>query len=355
MWQPRLGISWDVNGDSRSVVRGSAGIYYARLASLNLASVRSTNGSLSQTAAAASTFGTLPDYGELLPDADPLAIPDHPNIFVMDKDWQAPRTISATFSYERELSPGFAASLAYTHASTDNLTRFVDRNAAVFGNPWSTGIDGANGVGSMTTVESSAKSRYNGFTVGLRRATSRDFQFQVNYTLSYDKSDDDNERDPFTFRYARADSIEREYNWSDRDQRHRFNAWVLTRVPGDIYINNRISAYSAQPMSESCGADNEGTGERALVPTDRICADGSILQRNTLRKDNAFFSWDIRFSKPFAMGKNSMEVIFEIFNLFNTDNFKDPASGSLFLNFDGTLRGGLGEPRQAQAGVRYVF
>jgi hypothetical protein len=353
MWQPRLGISWDVNGDSRSVVRGSAGIYYARLASLNMASVRSTNGSRGQTLAAGSGFGTLPDYGELI--TPPPGDPDHPGIFVMDEDWQAPRTISATFSYERELSPGFAASLAYTHASTDNITRFVDRNAAVFGNPWSTGIDGTNGVGQMTTLESTAKSRYNGFTVGLRRATSRDFQFQINYTLAYDKSDDDNERDPFKFYYAQADSLDAEYNWSDRDQRHRFNAWLMTRVPGDIYINNRISAYSAQPTSESCGPDNEGTGERALSPQDRICDDGHILKRNTIRKDNAFFSWDIRFSKPFAMGKNSMEVIFEIFNLFNTDNFKDPASGGLFLNFDGTLRGGLGEPRQAQAGLRYVF
>jgi hypothetical protein len=353
MWQPRLGISWDVNGDSRSVVRGSAGIYYARLASLNFASVRSTNGSRGQTLVAGAGFGTLPAYGELV--TPPPGAPDHPGIFVMDKDWQAPRTISATFSYERELSPGFAASLAYTHASTDNITRFVDRNAAVFGNPWSTGIDVTNGVGQMTTLESSAKSRYNGFTVGFRRATSRDFQFQVNYTLSYDKSDDDNERDPFKFYYAQADSLDAEYNWSDRDQRHRFNAWVMTRVPGDIYINNRISAYSAQPTSESCGPDNEGTGERALSPQDRICDDGHILKRNTIRKDNAFFSWDIRFSKPFAMGSNSMEVIFEIFNLFNTDNFRDPASGGLFLNFDGTIRSGLGEPRQAQAGLRYVF
>lgn len=356
MWQPRLGISWDVNGDAKSIVRGSAGIYYARLASLNMASVRSTNGSRGQTLAGGSAFGTLPDYGELLPDPDPSALPDHPNIFVMDKDWQAPRTISATFSYERELSPGFAASLAYTHASTDNITRFVNRNDAVFGSPWSTGIDGTNGVGSMTTLESEAKSRYNGFTVGLRRATSRDFQFQINYTLSYDKSDDDNERDPFKFYYAQADSLDKEYNWSDRDQRHRFNAWVMTRVPGDIYINNRISAYSAQPTSESCGRPGSPpAGERAIVPQDRICADGSILQRNTIRKDNAFFSWDIRFSKPFAMGTNSMEVIFEIFNLFNTDNFRDPASGGLFLNFDGTIRSGLGEPRQAQAGLRYVF
>ncbi len=349
MWQPRLGISWDVNGDARSVVRGSAGIYYARLASLNLASVRSTNGSRGQT-----LFGPFPAYGELLPT--PPGVPDHPGVFVIDKDWVSPRTISATFSYERELSPGFAASLAYTHASTDNLTRFVNRNDALaFGSPWSTGIDGANGVSSLTTLESSAKSRYNGFTVGLRRATSRDFQFQINYTLSYDKSDDDNERDPFTLTYARADSLDAEYNWSNRDQRHRFNAWVMTRVPGDIYINNRISAYSAQPASESCGADNEGTGERAVTPQSRICPDGHILKRNTIRKDNAFFTWDIRFSKPFALGTNSMEVIFEIFNLFDTDNFRDPSGGGLFANFDGTIRSGLGEPRQAQAGLRYVF
>jgi len=61
-----------------------------------------------------------------------------------------------------------------------------------------------NGIFTLTTVESSAKSNYNGITIGLKRVLDPNFQFQVNYTLSYDKSDDDNERDPFTFRYAQA-------------------------------------------------------------------------------------------------------------------------------------------------------
>jgi hypothetical protein len=39
----------------------------------------------------------------------------------------------------------------------------------------------------------------------------------------------------------------------------------------------------------------------------------------------------------------------------NNDNFKDPSSQGTFLNFDGTIRSGLGEPRQFQAGVRYIF
>jgi hypothetical protein len=48
-------------------------------------------------------------------------------------------------------------------------------------------------------------------------------------------------------------------------------------------------------------------------------------------------------------------VIIEVFNVTNTDNFKDPAYGGLLFNFDGTVRSGLGDPRQVQAGLRWVF
>ncbi len=50
-----------------------------------------------------------------------------------------------------------------------------------------------------------------------------------------------------------------------------------------------------------------------------------------------------------------LEAVVEVFNVTNSDNFRDPAAGGLFLNFDGTIRSGLGEPRQAQVGIRYVF
>src|SRR5207237_8963349 len=105
----------------------------------------------------------------------------------------------------------------------------------------------------LTTVESSAKSRYNGITIGLKRVLNPNFQFQVNYTLSFDKSDDDNERDPFTFRYARPDSLQREYGWSDREHRHRFNLWTLVKLPLGLYMDNRVSYYSAQRVSASYG------------------------------------------------------------------------------------------------------
>lgn len=359
MFQPRLGFAYDVKGDTKQVIRGSAGIYYARIPGLNLASSRTTNGSRGQNlfrnSALTGILGAPPAYGELLPN--PTGGPFQPDVFVFDQNFRNPRTISATVSYDREVAPGTAISLSYTHARTDGLTRFINRNDAVFGSPWSTGLPGGNGIGTLTSVEATAKSRYNAFNIGARRTLNRKLEFQVNYTLGFDKADDDNERDPFSFRYVRPDRLDREYNWSDRDARHRVNAWFLAVLPGEIYLNNRFTAVSATPISESCGRPGTpARGERATVPSDRICADGSILQRNTLRKNNSIVSWDLRISKPISFGRGQMlEAIVEVFNVLNRDNFRDPSNVGLFLNFDGTIRSGIGEPRQLQTGLRYLF
>jgi hypothetical protein len=359
MFQPRLGIAWDVKGDGKSVVRAAAGLYYARIPGLNLASARSTNGSIGQTifrnSALTGILGPPPPYNSLLPA--PAGAPFRPDIFVFDKDFKNPRTISASIGYDTEILNSLAASVAYTYASTDNLTRFVNRNDAAFGSPWTSGLNGtANGVGVLTTVESSAKSRYQGVTFSLGRLADPNFQYQANYTLAVDKADDDNERDPFSFRYANAARLDREYNYSDRDQRHRLNLWALYHFPFDIYANTRFSWYSAQPTSEKC-INNAPSGQRATAPSDRICANGTILLRNTIRRDNAFASWDLRLSKPFHTGRRGQqfEVMAEVFNILNRDNFRDPSSASLLFNFDGTIRNGLGDPRQLQIGVRYGF
>ena len=127
-------------------------------------------------------------------------------------------------------------------------------------------------------------------------------------------------------------------------------------------MDNRVSYYSAQPVSVSCGPSPlfspfaPAAGQRATSAADRNCADGHVLQRNTLRKDNAYFSLDARFSRPFNVGpRGRVEAIVEVFNLTGNDNFRDPAYGGLLFNFDGTIRSGLGDPRQVQAGVRWEF
>jgi hypothetical protein len=361
MWQPRLGIAWDLKGDASQVIRANAGMYSARSPGLIFASTRTTNGSVGQTIYRNSSFNgfgvTPPVLGPTLPTFG-AGTPNHPDVYVTDKHFTNPRTLALGASYERKIGDRLSASLTLAYAHTTHLNRFVNRNDPVFGSPWSkfpAPADTTNGIATLWTLESTAKSTYYGVTLGLAGAIGSWMDFQGNYTLSFDKSDDDNERDPFSFRYAVANRLDREYNWSDRDQRHRVNLWMLQHLPYGIELNHRLSAASAQPTSEKCGSNNQGTGVPAATPQDRICPNGTILLRNTIRKDNAFFQWDLRISRPFQAGRGSLEAIFEVFNLTNTFNIRNPSAPALLFNFDGTIRSGLGDPRRAQAGLRYTF
>ena len=87
----------------------------------------------------------------------------------------------------------------------------------------------------------------------------------------------------------------------------------------------------------------------------RPCVRGVILKRNTLRKDNEFFTWDLSIQRPFPVGSGFLTVQVDIFNLTNTSNFIDPATTTTFLNFDGTFQSGQGTPRQVQVGMNYAF
>jgi hypothetical protein len=351
MWQPRLGVSWVPDADGKSVVRFTAGVFNARLPALNLASTRSTNGSLGQTLS-----GPPPPYDVLLPGG---AV-NHPDVFVYDEDWQTPSTIASSLSYEREVRPELAASVKLNYAKTDHISRFVNRNDPLLGSPWSSGLPpgGTNGITTLTTVESTAKSRYRGVTLGLDKRMSHRHAYQLYYTWSKDKSDDDNERDPFTFRYADITQLDREYSYSDRDQRHRVNAWVLFQLPAAFDLNLRYAYRSAQP--KSIKAD----GTDAATPQDRCsaltaaggCAPGSFVTlRNLGRKDNKFSSLDLRLSRDFAVGGLTVQPLVEVFNLLNEDNFLRPQVTNLAFNFDGTVRSGAGDPRQVQVGVRILW
>jgi hypothetical protein len=354
MWQPRLGISWVPDEVGKSAVRFTAGVYNARLPALNLASTRSTNGSLGQTLFRATGVGTPPPYTQLLQGG---AV-DHPDVFVYDKDWQTPRTIATSLSYEREVWPDTAALVKLNYAKTDHITRFTNRNDPRLGSPWSSGLPpgGGNGVNTLTTVESTAKSRYRGITVGADKRLTGSYAYQIYYTYSKDKSDDDNERDPFTFRYADITQLDREYSYSDRDQRHRVNAWALFRLPADFDLNLRYSYRSAQPKSiKADGTDAATPADRCspgLLPSDPCVF---VVRRNLGRKDNEFNSLDLRLSRAFSFGDVTLEPVFEVFNVFDEENFLRPQVTELAFNFDGTVRSGAGDPRQVQLGLRVLF
>jgi hypothetical protein len=348
-WQPRLGVTWDPAGKGKTVIRVNGGIFYARTPGLELASPRSTNGSVGQSIYRDSTFNSLgitpPAYATLIPNAG-SATPDHPQVFVLDKGYRNPRTYAWSATVEQAFTSTLKLYSAFSYAKGVHITRFVDRNDPVFGSPWSTGLgaDGKNGIGQLTTVESSAKSLFRGWTVGMAKQFSHRFQFQWNYQLSTDYSDDDQERDPFNYYYRVANNFKPEYNYSSRDERHRFNAFGYFLAPWGIELSPRFSAHSAQPTSI------DGSNHSVLLP------DGTVVKRNTARKDNAYTSFDFRVAKRWKLNERFLlESAVDTFNVFNSKNLKQPQNGNLLFNFDGTLTSGLGDPRQAQLGLKLLF
>ncbi|MFL6281299.1 MAG: hypothetical protein ACJ731_14375, partial [Vicinamibacterales bacterium] len=373
MWQPRLGISWNPSGDGKKVLRASAGIFYGRIPGLALASSRSTNGSRGQTifrSTAVNFDGCLPVYPNKL-SAQCVGDPDHPDVFVFDKDFQNPRTTSMSLSWEQELVQDYAFLIKYNYAKGEHITRFRNANDPLLVNApatctfacgaWSSGLGagGGNGIGALTVVESTAKSLYQGVTLGVTRRPTHNVSFQAYYTYSKDKSDDDNERDPFSFRYAKVTDLDAEYGYSDRDQRHRVNSWLLWNAPYGIDLNLRYSYRSAQPKSiTASGADAATPQDRcsARRPDGACTIDAVVTQRNLGRKDNQFSSLDFRLSKQFPIGNGlTIEPALDVFNLFNSKNFRRPEVTNLVFNFDGTVQSGNGDPRQMQLALRVLW
>ncbi len=345
-YQPRFGISWSPGSDGKTAIRFGAGIYYARIPGLVVAGPRNTDGAIAGNIFRDGTFPAflLPNFPDALPTAGFDAF--DPGVAVFERNFKNPRTIQYSASIEREIYPDINLLVAYNYAKSTRLTRFVNRadptlygGVAVFSGAVANGVAGS-GIGEIRSTESSAKSLYQGLTLGLTKRFTNNFQFQINYLLSFDKSDDDNERDPFTFRYADVNNFTPEYNWSDRDQRHRFNAFATFALPYDVTVSPIVQFRSAQPFSL-----------RAIGGG----APGSTILRNTERLDNEFFTFDIRAAKIFKLTeKVSLEGIFEAFNIFNNRNQRS-VPRPLTFNFDGTVSAGFGDPRQVQLGVRLKF
>jgi hypothetical protein len=95
----------------------------------------------------------------------------------------------------------------------------------------------------------------------------------------------------------------------------------------------------------------QGLTAQPITPNPR-----TATNRNTLRKDNAYFSFDWRLQRPFKFGdRYELTPIFEMFNTFNNANNINPLTTAALFNFDGFLRQGVGDPLQVQLAVKFSF
>jgi hypothetical protein len=333
-FQPRVGFAWDVSKKGKSVLRGSYGIYYARQNMLSQVGSITTNGVQQQTIAGGlfanpSVRPTWP--GLVTPTASSCGTNPFPcfsGVRVFSKDYANPRIYTTNLQFEQEIARDLSLYFDFTHSKGVHLTRFLNLGR--------TGIFAPN-LGDLYVTAALGKSLYNGFTVGMRKRLSKGYQFEGNYVFSKDKDDDSNERDPFTDRSFDLNNLQADYALSDRDIRHKFNFITFAQLPAGLEGNFRLQARSAQP----------------ITPAVR-----TATNRNSLRKDNKYFSFDWRLQRPFKFGRDgryALIPIVEMFNTFNNKNNINPLSTAALFNFDGFLRQGVGDPRQLQLAAKFTF
>ena len=355
MWQPRLGVAWDVRGNGRSVVRASWGVYYARQNMLSQVGSVTTNGLQQQTIFASTAnmvaFGApTPTWPGIF---TPAALPDgqfplFSGVRVFDRDYKNPHVFAYNFAYEQQLAPDWAGYVDFIWNEGKDLTRFLDFNrtapvccdvGANTGNRFTYSRLWGPQLDEVMVANSLGESRYRGLTLGVRKRLSQGYQLEANYVVAKDEDNDSNERDPFTDRSFNFFDLSKDWGPSDRDIRHKVNLFGYFTIPHGFWANARVQYRSAQPITES---------PRILNGVDR--------GRNGLRKDNEFFTFDWRLARPFKVGgRYDVTPIFEMFNTFNNANNINPLSTPALFNFDGFLRTGVGDPRQVQLAVKVGF
>ena len=342
-FQPRVAFAWDLTGKGKSVWRASAGIYNGHQNMLTQVGSITTNGVQQQTLASGSFVvpggGAPPTYPTVITSGINSTSGGPPGVRVFDKNYHNPRIYTYDTQFEQEIARDLSLYVDFNWSKGVYLTDFPDYNRA--------DRQFFSGIGSTAVTSSRARSDYKGVTFGARKRMSNHFQMEANYVYSRDYDNDSNERDPFNdfsgptpnclSTHTEADCFPFNLDWSpsNRDIRHRFNAFATGDLPWGFQGNLRFQVHSAQPNA---------TPRTATTP------------RNFGRKDNAYSSADWRLARPFKF-HDRFQLIpqVEMFNTFNSANNVNTLSAPALFDFNGFLRVGVGDPRQVQLSLKFTF
>jgi len=382
-YMPRAGIAWDPKGNGKTVIRANAGLFYAPTPLIVLAAplnnYRTPAGDLSvqlPLAVPASnpnktvyqqlkligidlntfTLNNLPKITpaqiSALATALGLANPD-PSLssapISMANDYESPRAFEWNVGMEQELSKGWSVGVDYAYINTVHLER--DRNLNLpaplicAGSPLPAGcitadlslrpcfgvvgggacsqqrpIFTATGLrlGDVTIRATDGRSRYNALTLRTNLHRGR-FLLQAYYTLSYNYSNDDNERLASGFDHDNEFNLKPEYNFSRLDARHLFQYNTLVDLPWGFTISSLGRFRSGRPLEPLTGADtnrdNNSFSDRPFQ------APGVTFLRNSFR-DRRTLNVDMRVAKKFRLPREGMhlDITADFFNLFNFNN-----------------------------------
>lgn len=371
MWQPRLGLAWNVAGTGRTLVRLSSGTYTARTPANLFQRVFTENGVT--TRAVDSRFDpqvlrflSFPNGLSSFPPG--ISVPA-PRVFGFDPNFRNPRSYQVSATVEQQVSDSTMVAASWILGWTRFLHRRLDRNL------FPPSIDATGmpifprqrpnpAIGRLSINESTARSNYDALTLTATRRMMRYLQMQANYTLAWNDSDDDNERNFSLETTQNPFDLSPEWGPSKQDVRHKLNLNTVAELPGGVVLSAIMITRSGFPYTAIIGTDTQNDGND---DNDRAIIDGRVVGRNSFRQP-AFFNLDLRLAKTLRLDHGrQLTLIAEVYNAtragnrhFGNDSVSEygtpdrpiaTAGEPLFA--PSTAR--FGGPRQLQLGLRVSF
>lgn len=381
---PRLGVTFDMGGDSRRILRGGVGRFY---------DFPYTNATILFPAAAVqSNYGVVYSYVDsngirnangsfFRPGVDPLPpnqlaaadIPP-PNEVASPSITNVPYSDQLSLGYSWEVNPWLGLNLEAVGSWYKDIPfRFRgDPSLDANGQPYKN-ADGSNrrrfadfGIGHNWRIwQGGGKANYKGANVGFHARMTQKLDMQGFYTYSKTKGNILTGADEFRLtgsdfqpdmhRVGRDASINSLNPWCNAcfgplfsDATHRVTMAAVYQAPFDINVSGVLRYRSGFPYT----AINPGYVDLNGDSWSHDLAPG--VSHVNSKRGKGFNQIDVRVGKGFRFGEaHGVELIGEIFNLLNSDNPDNFNANGQPNNYAGDP--GQGEQRLAQLGLRFTF
>jgi hypothetical protein len=361
-FQPRVGMSWDLAGDGRHVVRGGIGLFTGRFLLVPAHSELARNsysGYITQQRVNGALIGVpILALDPNNPQNTGIALPyDATHI---DKEFVNPYATQVTGGYTFRLgNTGLHADFEGVYVKGDDEIVLQDQNWA--GN----GVAGGRPDKTrnfIDTYTNKGRSEYKAFVASVNGTIKGGHLVSASFTVADKKNIEDDFSPALTDYPNDPANLEAEWGRSRGDERYRFVTSAVLRLPLRFTLAPIFSYGSGQPWNRRLGYDRNGDGRNSDRPdgTPRFSEEGPD-----------FMSFDVRLTYGLPLGtRTRIDFIAEAFNLFNRTNYDvnflqnneyltgptptAPATALVpntnFKNYTATL-----PPFEAQLGVRVTF
>ena len=372
---PRFGFAYDLGGDGRRVLRGGGGVYWDQLNinGGNISDIYSQNKRpLNVLATRTNTAIGVGQLSTFRFGVDPNPpVPSESNSLPLgatgqwlDPDISNPSNIQGHIGYAHQFGSSTSLNIDYTHVEGHNEFRTININPIVGGRrvyePDFLRVFGtARYLNAINIYKSMNKSEYNALTFKVMRRMPR-VTLQAHYTLAgaYAYGGSIAARGGVGVPVDNFDPFnESEWGPTGNDERHRAVAMGVFETVWGVQVSPIFQIASARPYNLTAGRDVNADGQnndRWIDP-----ATGQAVSLNTARGDRTVV-FDARVTKFIELGgARRLGLFAEFFNLFDTVNlgnsFTGNGSSATFRQPSGGFVPGIGYPRQAQLGVRFLF